>query len=186
MDNGYRTSELRLYFHGDQEQFEPYAVCTCPSCGMADWATAFKRTYEEAYLVQAYLPAHLQFRTAALAAERKGKSFYSIAQYYLYAAWCADDDGAVPQAREYRRLAIDSFHKSIMDGSCPKDKKGEIEYLIGELMRRSGDFQGASDYFRGVVSHLPGRFAIMARRLIRLAEQENLIPIDFAPEPTTS
>ncbi|MBK9145828.1 MAG: DUF2225 domain-containing protein [Candidatus Melainabacteria bacterium] len=179
MDNGYRTSELRLYFHGEREQFEPYAVCTCPSCGHSDWATAFRRSFDETFLYQPNIPAHLQYRTAALTAERKGRTFFSIGQYYLYAAWCADDDGAVPQAREYRRLAIDAFRKSLMDGSCPKDKKGEIEYLIGELMRRSGDFQGASDYFRGAVSRLPGKFAMMARRLIRLAEQENLIPIDF-------
>ena len=102
VDTGQRNSELRLILGGNSEQFEPYTVCTCPSCGLADWATAFGKTDEVAVLNQALSTPHLQFRTAALAAERTGKSFHAIGLFYLYAAWCADDINAIPQAREYR------------------------------------------------------------------------------------
>lgn len=177
LDRGRRNSELRLL--GEAQHFEPYAVCTCPSCSHADWATAFRRTEEPAVLGQKNEPPHLQYRAAALNGERAGKSFYKIGQLYLYAAWCAEDVGALPQSREYRKLAIDSFEKALADGSCPNDKRGEIQYLIGELHRRAGDFGECLEYFEKVIPHLPGKFAMMARRLMRLAEQGETAPIDF-------
>ena len=177
VDKGSRNSELRLT--GEAQNFEPLSVCTCPSCSHSDWATSFRRTEEQAVLGQKSDPPHLQFRSAALAAERSGRSFYKIGEFYLYAAWCADDVGAQPQSREYRKLGIDCFEKSLMDGSCPRDKKGEIQYLIGEMHRLSGNFDHAREHLGKVISVLPGKFAMMARRIIRLAEQENYAPIDF-------
>lgn len=180
LDSGNRNSELRLYFGGAQEQFEQYAVCTCPSCGLSDWATAFQKTEEPAVLSQALSTPHLQYRSAALAAERGGRSFYSVGIFYLYAAWCADDIGAIPQAREYRRLAIDAFARALTEGSCPTANRTETEYLIGELLRRTGDFQNAVDYLREMVPRLPGRYALMARRLMRLAQEGRTDAIDFS------
>lgn len=180
LDSGNRNSELRLYFGGAQEQFEQYAVCTCPSCGLSDWATAFQKTEEPAVLSQALSTPHLQYRSAALAAERGGRSFYTVGIFYLYAAWCADDIGAIPQAREYRRLAIDAFARALTEGSCPTANRTETEYLIGELLRRTGDFQNAVDYLREMVPRLPGRYALMARRLMRLAQEGRTDAIDFS------
>lgn len=177
LDKGKRNSELRLL--GAAQQFEPFAICTCPSCSHSDWAASFKRTEEQAVLGQKNDPPHLQYRAAAINAERAGKSFFKVAQLYLYAAWCAEDVGALPQSREYRKLAIDCFEKSLADGSCPSDRKGEIQYLIGELHRRAGDFLLARKHFESVIPNLPGKFAMMARRLIRLAEQNESAPIDF-------
>jgi len=131
-------------------------------------------------LSQANSTPHLQFRWAALAAERNGKTFHAIGLFYLYAAWCADDINAIPQAREYRRLAIDAFHKGLTDGSCPPEQRAEIEYLIGELLRRSGDFVNSVEYFKEVVPHLPGKYAIMARKLMRMSQEGRLDPIEFA------
>lgn len=179
VDTGYRTSELRLFFGGAREQFEPYAVCTCPSCGLSDWATAFKKTNEPAVLNQPNHTPHLQYRAAAISAERSGRDFFTVGMFYLYAAWCADDDNAQLQAREYRKLAIESFKKSLLDGSCPSLRRREIEYLIGELFRRAGDTEGALQYFRNVIPRLPGKYALMARRLMQLAHQGYTEPIDF-------
>lgn len=179
VDTGQRNSELRLILGGSSEQFEPYAVCTCPSCGLADWATAFGKTDEMAVLNQAHSTPHLQFRTAALAAERTGKSFHAIGLFYLYAAWCADDINAIPQAREYRRLAVDAFYKSLTDGSCPPAQRAEIEYLIGELLRRSGDFVNSVEYLKEVVASLPGKYALMARKVMRLSQEGRIDAIAF-------
>jgi len=179
-DTGYRNSELRLYFGGAREQFEQYAVSTCPACGLADWARAFPVTPDPVELNQARATPHLQFRSAAIAAEREGRNFHSVGLFYLYAAWCADDVNAIPQAREYRRLAIDAFAKSLTDGTCPAPNRAEIEYLIGELLRRTGDFQNAIDYLREVIPRLPGRYALMARRLMRLAQEGRIDTIDFS------
>ena len=179
VDTGLRNSELRLYIGGSTENFEQYAVCTCPSCGLADWATAFKKSDEPTVLSQANSTPHLQFRWAALAAERGGRSFYAIGLFYLYAAWCADDINAIPQAREYRKLAIDAFVKALTDGSCPQAQRAEIEYLIGELLRRSGDFLNSVEYMKEVAPRLPAKYAMMARKVMRLSQEGRLDPIEF-------
>jgi len=181
LDYGHRNSELRQNFENPAEQFEPYEVCTCPVCGKSDWTAAFPTTADPTTLKQPYTTAHLQYRNAALNAERSGKTMYEVAYFYLYAAWCADDAAAYPQAREYRRLAADAFRKSLVDSSCPFKLRSEIEYLIGELLRRASEFQSSHEHFRAVIGHLPANFALMARKLVRLCEQRNTesIPFEF-------
>lgn len=179
LDTTIRNSELRQDFQGRAEQFEPYAVCTCPGCGRSDWMHSFAATTETAVLNQTQTTPHLQFRSAALDAERSGKDFYNVGLFYLYAAWCADDYHAIPQAREYRRLAADAFRKSLIDSSCPFENRSETEYLIGELLRRSGDFDGAKNHFREAIMRLPAKYAYMARKLMKLAELSNMEAIEF-------
>ncbi len=178
-DTGYRNSELRQDFGGRIQQMEHYAVVTCPSCGNADWSSKFEPTGEPAALTQPNTPAHLQFRAAALGAERAGRDFYNVGLFYLHAAWCADDVNALPQAREYRKLAADAFGKSLVDISCPIDRRAETEYLIGELLRRAGEFEASRAHFNAVLPQLPSRFAIMARKLIRMCEGRNAGSLDF-------
>ena len=182
IDTGYRNSELRQDFKGQIPQFEEYAVCTCPSCGKADWVNNFEVTEEPTVLNQRASTPHLQFRAAALGAERQGRDFFNVGLFYLHAAWCADDNRAFPQAREYRRLAADAFQKSLVDVSCPVDRRGEIQYLIGELLRRSGEFDASIAYFKQIIPRLPGQFAMMARKLMRLAENNDTTAIDFEME----
>jgi uncharacterized protein (DUF2225 family) len=179
VESGRRNSELRQDFGQKNPQFEKYTVCTCPSCGLADWMTAFPPTKEAAVLEQPHLPAHLQFANAALACERARGSSYKLGFFYLYAAWCADDINAHGHASEYRKQAIRAFLKCLTDGTCPPAQRGEIEYLIGELFRRAGDFANAQEYFRSTISVLPAQFAFMARRLMRRAELGNAEPISF-------
>lgn len=169
-DTGVRNSELRQHVGAVQPQYEQYSVCTCPGCGRADWATAFVATNEVCVLNQPRTPAHLQYRNAAMGAEKDGRGYYSVGMFYLYAAWSADDVGAAPQAREYRRLALDALRRSLSDVSCPTDSRTFVEYLIGELMRRTGEFERCRDYYQQVLTRLPGKYAMMARRLMKLAE----------------
>lgn len=170
LDTGLRNSELRQDFQGRAPQFEPYAVCTCPSCGRADWITRFPNCDETAVLNQPATTPHLQYRAAALNAERSGRDFYNVGMLYLHAAWCADDIHAYPQAREYRRLAADAFRKALVDVSCPVDQRVQVEYLIGELLRRSGDFEGCKQHYRQSITRLTGKYAYMARKLMKMAE----------------
>ena len=179
LDTGIRNSELRQDFEGKAEQFEPFKICTCPGCGKADWMTTFEPTDETAVLNQSNTTPHLQYRQAALEAERRGGDFYNIGTLYLNAAWCADDAGAYPQAREYRKLAADSYAKSLLDVSCPFDQRPTIEYLIGELHRRSGEFEKCKLHYNQVIVRLPGQMAVMARRLIKLATLGNTDVIQF-------
>jgi uncharacterized protein (DUF2225 family) len=174
-----RNSELRQDFNGKNPQFEQYIICTCPSCGRADWMNSFPATKEPTVLSQPRVTPHLQFRNAGQNAERQGRDTYNAGMFYLYAAWCADDSGAYPQAREYRRLAVESFSKSLVDACCPIIHRAEIEYLIGELLRCSGELQSAREYYRSVIPKLPAKFAFMARKLTRLAEQGKTEPIAF-------
>ncbi|HEY9772307.1 MAG TPA: DUF2225 domain-containing protein [Planktothrix sp.] len=182
MDYGYRNSELRQDLEGRGPQYEPYGVCTCPGCGRADWVNQFPAISEQAVLNQPNMTAHLQYRAAAQYAERNGGENYQIGKFYLHAAWCADDNRAYPQAREYRRLAAEAFRKSLLDVSCPIDSRVQIEYLIGELLRRAGDFEASKEHLRQCITRLTGRYAYMARKLMRLAEMGNVEPIHFEAE----
>lgn len=182
LDIGYRNSELRQFFKGVIPQYEEYFVVSCPSCGRADWSTSYEVIDEPCYLSAPTTTAHLQFRQAAIIAEKEGRSFYNIAFLYLYAAWCADDRNALVQAAEYRRLAVDAFSKSVVDGSCPADKRAETEYLLGEILRRAGEFAASREYFAKMIGRLPGPLAIMARKLMRLAELNDNQAIDFVAE----
>lgn len=173
VDTGMRNSELRQDFGGKAPQPEPHAVCTCPACGKADWMAQFPAVKEEAVLGQSGLTPHLQFRNAATQAEQLTKDFYNAGILYLYAAWCADDNKAYPQAQAYRKDAIQAFTKSLLDVSCPVNERPTVEYLIGELYRRTGDFAAAQTHLQEAISRLPGRLAYMARKIIKLAEQEN-------------
>ncbi len=188
IETGQRNSELRQDFGGLVAQPEQFTVCTCPSCGNADWMKHFPAAKEDlsgesgqtqGLLQQRSAPAHLQFRDAAISYERSGRDSYNIGFLYLYAAWCADDCGAAPQAAGYRRMAAYAFSKALQESSCPPGRASEIEYLIGELFRRSGDFQTARDHFARVIAKLPAQFALMARKLMRLADQQNSGAIPF-------
>jgi uncharacterized protein (DUF2225 family) len=179
VDTGIRNSELRQDFEGRAEQFEPYAICTCPSCGLADWMHVFPATKEVAVLSQPSTTPHLQFRAAALGAEKAASGFYNVGHLFLHAAWCADDARAYPQAREYRKLAADAFSKSLLDVSCAFEQRPNIEYLIGELYRRAGEFEKSKLHFSQVISRLPGKYAYMARKLTKLATQGNMDSIRF-------
>lgn len=178
-DTGLRNSELRQHVGAVQPQYEKYSVCTCPGCNRADWATSFKATREMCVLNQPKSPAHLQYRNAALGAEKQGRDFYNVGMFYLYAAWCADDVGALPQAREYRRLATDAFRKSLIDVSCPADVRPYVEYLIGELLRRTGEFDRCREYYQQVIGRLPAKYATMARKLMKLAEMGDTELVEF-------
>ncbi len=181
IDIGYRNSELRQDYRGYTPMMEQYTIITCPSCGRADWSTEFPPALGTPVMNQAATSAHMQFRQAALAKERNVGSInsYQAAVFYTHAAWCADDSKAFPQAREYRRLAAESYKRALSDGTCPQQSRVETEYLIGELMRRSGDFEGARDHFRMCIGRLSARFAVMARKLMRLCEQGSTESIPF-------
>lgn len=173
VDLGIRNSELRQDFAGKAVQPEPYSVCTCPACGKSDWIGKFPAVQEEAVLNQSSLTPHLQFRNAAMQTEQFSKDFYDVGNLYLYAAWCADDAKAHLQAKEYRMRAIESFNKSLNDVSCPVKERLTVEYLIGELYRRLGDFASAQSHMQEVLPRLPGKLAYMARKVMKLAAEGN-------------
>jgi uncharacterized protein (DUF2225 family) len=182
MDYAIRNSELRQDLQGQGPQYEPYGVCTCPGCGKADWVQKFPAINEQAVLNQPNMTPHLQYRSAAVYAERYGQDFYEVGMFYLHAAWCADDAGAQPQAREYRRLSAEAFRRSLTDVSCPVDRRVQIEYLIGELYRRAGDFEAGKSHLKQAIPVLTGKYAYMARKLMRLAEMKNSEAIPFETE----
>jgi len=179
IDTGIRNSELRQHLGDVKPCYEHFTVATCPSCGLANWAAGFPATNEPCSLSQPQTPPHLQYRQAAIQAERQGKNFYGAGLFYLHAAWCADDVGAVAQAREYRKLAADVLRKSLVDVSCPIANKPEIEYLVGELYRRAGDFDACREYYQPIIGRMLSKFALMARKVMRLAELRSDDLIEF-------
>ena len=174
-----RDSELRAQYGDTTQTVESFAICTCPRCGKSDWVQTFPLADEAAVLDQPNMTPHLQFRAAALDAEKNGAEFYNIGTFYLYAAWCADDIAAQPQAREYRKLAAESFSKALLNISLPAEEQATVAYLIGELFRRSGDFERCRQHYNQVIAKLPVNYAYMARKLIKLAALGNMDSIRF-------
>lgn len=171
VDTGIRNSELRQHFGGKAVQPEPFSVSTCPVCNKSDWIVRFPATKEEAVLNQSPLTPHLQFRNAAMQSEQITRDYYDAGNLYLYAAWCADDAGADTQSKEYRLLAIYAYSKSLNDVSCPVTQRPTVEYLIGELYRRIGEFAAAQNHMQQILPRLPGKLAFMARKISKLAAE---------------
>jgi hypothetical protein len=182
-DTGVRDSELRYIPPAIDQKYEGFAVCTCPSCGVSDWAYTFEKINEQVFVQQSQMPPHLQYRTAAMTAEREGRNSFNIALLYLYAAWCADDIMALPQAREYRRKAADYFRRSLIDRSCPFPELMSVEYLIGELLRRASQFQDSVNHLHAQMPKFSPRFASMAEKVMQLAMMQNSepMPLDVSP-----
>jgi uncharacterized protein len=150
----------------------PYLVHVCVSCGYAGQAEQFDETVDIAPELRARVLAELSLRmpapraagapvlplpgsekyeAAAMVAGWQFADAGHIADLWLRAAWCCEDENDVEAERYYRRKAVWSFQQALenYDG-IPADERATITYLVGELWRRIGDDRQASQWFARV------------------------------------
>lgn len=156
---GGRTTDFRPIAAGSQP-ITAY-LHTCPRCGF----TGGRRRYGEpvgprlaAFIAERITPlvrdeqpvAWRRFEFAAWIEREQDGDPEQIADYYLHAAWCCEDDG-VAEVEEnnqyYRRQAIEYFERALEHGKVAAENTGVVTYLIGELYRRVGEPETAAVWY---------------------------------------
>jgi uncharacterized protein (DUF2225 family) len=153
-------------FRQDAAGFQPRMIVMnlCKDCGFAGYTTEFKvenvlpetvrekiaqrikpQIDDEAVSMSQVYSFHAQI------GDWLGKPPLDIADSYLKAAWCCQDEGDEDGEMEARRLAISYFKDAISDGSLGEDMLPNITYLVGELYRRTGDSVHAFEWFNKVI-----------------------------------
>lgn len=149
---GGRAADFRPVAEGGQPL--AHLVHTCPSCGLTGEERAFAEPVDDPLralieerltpLVRAEPPAAARrHEFAAWLAEWRGRPAGTVAQYYLSAAWCAED----PEAEaDHRRRAIAHFRRALADDDLGSRDRVAFTYLVGELHRRLGHPEEAAEW----------------------------------------
>lgn len=147
----------------------PYLIHLCTTCGYAAQAEQFEaeteitaeireRVWAELAIrlplpsregtLQVPVPGSEKYEAAAMVAQWQDAEPRSLADLWLRAAWCCEDENDIEAERYFRRKAAWSFAEALesYDG-VPADDRAAITYLVGELWRRIGDERLASQWF---------------------------------------
>jgi uncharacterized protein len=136
---------------GGAEPLE-YLIHSCQNCGFTGGAGEFQGNVASniaAQIKEFVLPhvrderlkADARWEFAAQIAEWRQQIPEVVAQFYLNAAWCADEPD---KEHYYRRRAADWFEQALDVGV---ENRPVILYLVGELYRRVGDTEVAIHWF---------------------------------------
>ena len=142
----------------------PYLIHMCMLCGYAGLADQFEnieltqdvrdRVWTElaptlsAAAASLGLTSSEKYEAAAKVAEWQYADARRIAELWLKAAWCCEDENDTEAERYFRRKAAWAYGDALddFDGFAP-DERASITYLIGELWRRIGDDTLATYWF---------------------------------------
>ena len=152
------TSPLPLYIH------------TCPTCGYSGFPNDFDDTVNLSATTKELIEQRLKplvrdeqafpgrrYEYAGWIREWRGEPPQDVAQMYLMAAWCCDDDGRGEDEMYYRRQALERFESALQQSRVPKPELPVVTYLIGELYRRVGEPENAARWFDRVAEAAVGR-----------------------------
>jgi uncharacterized protein len=141
----------------------PLLMNTCPQCGYSGNAQAFtaSEAMSSAFKQQIIeslqsivksqpLTAGRRYELFALQEELRGASAHEMADYYLRASWAARDEGDLHEA-DYQRYAVTFFQKALDTDELNEADEGIVTYMIGELHRRLGDAETATQWFTRVI-----------------------------------
>ena len=146
----------------------PYLIHTCSRCGYsglerdftedADVSPVLKeRVWNELapIVVVTPVPGSAKYEAAAKIAEWQELEPRYIADLLLRAAWCCVDEGDNEAERFFRRKAAWKFEEALQsfDGVA-RDERAIITYLVGELWRRIGDLNQATEWFNKVPAEI--------------------------------
>jgi uncharacterized protein (DUF2225 family) len=190
---GGRRSDLREEASGKHAL--PYLVHVCSGCGYAGQADQFSSSVDIGPEVRERIwvelrprlatasgrtpevPASEKYEAAAKIAEWQHADARRIADLWLRAAWCCEDENDIEAERYFRRKAAWGFEDALaaLEGIAP-DERATITYLIGELWRRIGDDWQANQWFARVPDEIvdfqaQGLFLAMARRQAEQPEE---------------
>lgn len=183
---GGRRSDFREEASGKHAL--PYLVHACTECGYAGQTDQFYSSVDLAADVRqrirselrqplataaarlGFIPASEKYEAIAKIAEWQFADARRVAELWLRAAWCSEDEHDVEAERYFRRKAARAFTKALEDfEGVAADERAAITYLVGELWRRIGDDRQASRWFTRVPDEIVDfkaqeLFVAMARR----------------------
>ncbi len=146
-------------YHGQDTDFRPRYwgadplpnfVHRCPGCDFCSYTALFRKLKHPPEDLE-YDPGGYPIKRYELAARKAvehGASSEQIADFYLHAAWCARRPSWRRIERRNLQRAARWFASAVSRGEIDRRELAKTVYLIGELRRRCGDFEGALDWFR--------------------------------------
>jgi uncharacterized protein (DUF2225 family) len=168
----------------------PLIINTCPQCGFSGGISDFedskllpeplkaKIRAELTPLIQVQPPdCGTKYEFAAHIAEWEDAGPFTIADLYLKAAWCANDNSQHEPEMKYRHLAIEYFQKWLDHTDLADPQRLTIIYLIGELYRRVGDESLARKWFDRAIDEAGADFK--NQRIAEIAKQQRDDPQEF-------
>lgn len=193
------TSWMSTNIFGKKTDFQPITagfsplslyIHTCTECGFTGNDGEFEEGHDVASdlaqkirtelgpLVRDGRPdAATRYEFAARIAEWRGDDEETIANAYLFAAWCSVDEGETESESRYRLSAIEHFKKALdVEGLLAIDRVPEVVYLIGELYRRVGEVKLAREWFNRVIDQWGDSEDALA--IVKLAQQQRDDPQD--------
>lgn len=141
-----------------------FVVHTCPECFFSGTVEEFEcgieaatadRIRQEMEFWRRKLgpveptPAH-SYMLAGFCALVMAKPPHIVADLFLAASWCADDDSMPEFADELRKEALTHFQTALNSPQLPDRERARVCYIIGELLRRLGREKEAHEFFKRV------------------------------------
>lgn len=167
-----KESDLHIVYRGPSPLH--YSIIVCPCCGYAASANSFAdelalRVTEQLALALSQLKSDedLSYLTGERDSEAALKSFQlavrsaqlkkvpkgDLAGLLLAAAWIAREIGNQEMERSYMQEALKYYIEAYNNGSGSIGNMDDIQagYLIGELFRRTGNYNEAINWFGKVI-----------------------------------
>jgi uncharacterized protein len=178
-------------FRRDAVGFQPRRIMMslCEACGFAGYTHEFKVTNVLRDDVREKIATHIKptlgetrpqmsrvYEIHGQIAEWLQKPPLEIADSYLKAAWCSQDEDNAQREKDYRRVAVSYYKDALTNGSVDEETEPSITYLVGELYRRTGDSVQAYEWFNKVINN--ARTNAHWEKLAELAQQQRDDPKD--------
>jgi uncharacterized protein (DUF2225 family) len=132
-------------------------INACPKCHFSGHEKDFEQMLSDstkADILQILEPYKNQKIDDAMECEIAAKiylyqkdSYNSIANMYLLASYCLKKTNETNRRKEMQKECIKYLQKAIENNEFKADNHANIYYLIGELYRRTGQFDMAIKYF---------------------------------------
>jgi len=178
-------------FRRDAAGFQPRRIMMslCEGCGFAGYTHEFKVTNVLPDEVREKIATHVKptldgtrppmsrvYDIHGQIAEWLGKPPLEVADSYLKAAWCCQDEGDFQREKDYRRVAVSYFKEALNGGGLDEETEPNITYLVGELYRRTGDKALADEWFNKVIDK--AKTHANWQKIAELAQQQRDDPKD--------
>jgi len=168
-----RDADFCTYFKNQRMNPILYTVAVCPSCGFAftdqfdKMMTPLTKKLIAEKLASKWTPkdygshrsleeAIVTYKLAIYSASIKGEAHSVLAGLYLRIAWLYRFLEKEAEEKRFLALAVTEYEQSYIHTDYVKGDKEMSEvrvlYLIGELMRRVGNFDQAIRYFTKAVA----------------------------------
>lgn len=138
-----------------------YLVHTCPECGWSgkgefpepepEKVRLFIRENITPLLDKDPVPPWRRWEFFSWIRGAAGGTDLELGENLLIASQCARLGQEAQEEERLRRQSIVHFQEALKKGEVPEDSLYKINYLVGELYRRSGDAWKASEWFEKVL-----------------------------------